>query len=359
MLTVDDQGFVRVWDAGIREPAAELAAPAGGTAVALGFTSSGIQVFGIDVDTSTGTAAELTWNARTGQLGAASRCPASRRRPCRPWLACRRWAYRIVCLTASASCHRRRVSRRQFLALRRLGNVPDAGGGGEPGWQGCHLRSRELGHGARLQRAAGCLAAGMAGSLAGLAFGPGPDDLLVMTSTAIYLWQPLTGHKPLEIGQPSVPIDAAVSVNGDVLAVADTGGTVGVWNAATGKPSTRSVRPTITRRRISHRSRCGSRSARTAAWSHRATPTARFSSGIPCPASSSAMPRVSTWPILELSPAQSGPYLLAVDWPQAGTGVNPQGAGAVLNFATGRVIASYASPPPRDDPGAPIVPGEA
>ena len=68
----------------------------------------------------------------------------------------------------------------------------------------------------------------MADSLAGVAFGPGPDDLLVMTSTAIYLWHPLTGHKPLEVRQASAPIDVSVSANGSVLAAADTGGTVGV-----------------------------------------------------------------------------------------------------------------------------------
>ena len=75
VLTADNKGFVRVWDAGIGEPAAELAAPAHGTVVvSLGFTSSGSQVSGIDVDTSTGTnaaitsVAALTWSARTGQL---------------------------------------------------------------------------------------------------------------------------------------------------------------------------------------------------------------------------------------------------------------------------------------------------
>jgi hypothetical protein len=71
------------------------------------------------------------------------------------------------------------------------------------------------------------------------------------------------------------------------------------------------------------------------------------------------MQRVSIWPILELSPAQSGSALLAVDWPQAGSGGNPPGAGAVLNFTTGRVIASYASPAPSQSPGAPIDPGAA
>jgi hypothetical protein len=65
---------------------------------------------------------------------------------------------------------------------------------------------------------------------------------------------------------------------------------------------------------------------------------------------------VSNWPILELSPAQSGSALLAVDWLQPNSASPRPGTGEVLAFATGRVIASYSSPTPAD-PATPIDPG--
>ena len=164
----------------------------------------------------------------------------------------------------------------------------------------------------------------VAGSLAGLAFGPGPDDLLVMTTTDIYLWHPLTGHKPLEVRQPSAPIDAAVSADGSVL-VAATGSTVGVWNAVTGK-AIRTFRP-ADNHSSSYFSPVPLRVAVTADGSVVASGNADGTVFLWNTASGKliAMPRVSTSPILELSPAQSGPYLLAVDWPQAQFGKSPAG----------------------------------
>jgi WD40 repeat protein len=354
VLTVDDQGFVRVWDAGIGEPAAELAAPTRGTAVALGFMSSGDQVSGIDVDTSTGTAAELTWSARTGQLERNLSLPGITPAaiPCSAGL--RALGIPIV---VSGQCNLPPPPRlaQAIPGVTQAGNVQTLAVAVSPdGKDVAYARANSV---AVLDSSGRQVASlPVAGSPAGLAFGPGPDDLLVMTSTAIYLWQPLTGNKPLEVTQPSVPIDAAVSANGDVLAVADTGGTVGVWNAATGK-LVHTFRP-ADNHSSSYFSPVPLRVAVSADGSVVASGNADGTVFLWNTASGKliAKPRVSTWPILELSPAQSGPYLLAVDWPQAGTGVNPQGAGAVLNFATGRVIASYASPPP-NDPGAPIVPG--
>ena len=354
VLTVDDQGFVRVWDAGIGEPAAELAAPTSGTAVALGFMSSGDQASGIDVDTSTGTAAELTWSTRTGQLERSLPLPGITPAaiPCSAGL--RALGIPIV---VSGQCNLPPPPRLALAipGVTQAGNVQTLAVAVSPdGKDVAYARANSV---AVLDSSGRQVASlPVAGSPAGLAFGPGPDDLLVMTSTAIYLWQPLTGNKPLEVTQPSVPIDAAVSANGDVLAVADTGGTVGVWNAATGKPI-HTFRP-ADNHSSSYFSPVPLRVAVTADGSVVASGNADGTVFLWNTASGKliAMPRVSTSPILELSPAQSGPYLLAVDWPQAGSGVNPQGAGAVLNFATGRVIASYASPPP-NDPGAPIDPG--
>jgi hypothetical protein len=103
-----------------------------------------------------------------------------------------------------------------------------------------------------------------------------------------------------------IPLRVAVSADGSLVASGNADGTVFLWDTASGKLI--------------------------------------------------AMRRISTYPIAELSPIPSGSRLLAVDWPQAGTGVNGTGNGAVLGFATGQVSASYSSPPPAD-PGAPIVPG--
>ena len=64
-----------------------------------------------------------------------------------------------------------------------------------------------------------------------------------------------------------------------------------------------------------------------------------------------AVRTVANWPILELSPAEHGSDLLAVDWPAAGSGPNPAGAAAVLNADTGQVIATYLSPAPRRGSG--------
>jgi WD40 repeat protein len=157
--------------------------------------------------------------------------------------------------------------------------------------------------------------------------------------------------------QPSAPIDAAVSASGSVLAAADAAGTVGVWNAATGKVI-RTFRPTDDHS-SSYYPPAPLRVAVSADGSVVASGNADGTVFFWESASGKriAMRRVSTWPILELSPAPSGSALLAVDCPQAGTGANPPGAGAVLDFTTGRVIASYVSPAPGNPPGAPINPG--
>ena len=380
VLTVDNRGFVRVWDAGIGEPAAELAAPAQGAAVALGFTNAGRQVSGIDVDTSTGTNASITsvealsWNAATGQLVRSLALPGITpvALPCSPALE----ALRINVGTADnpfwsvgAPAEWCDVPPPSPLAqavpvTRRYTNTPVGGyavvevlavatspDGGEVAYARAHSVA-VLDSGGRQ-----IASLPVASSPTGLAFGPGPDDLLVMTSTAIYLWQPLAGRPPLEISQPSAPVDAVVSADGGVLAAADAGGTVGVWNAATGK-ALRTFRPADDHS-SSYYSPVPLRVAVSAdggvVASGNADGTVFFwntTSG-----KLITMRRVSNYPITELSPAAGGSAVLAVDSAQAGSGGNGPGSGAVLDFATGRVIASYSSPPPPGDPGAPIDPG--
>jgi WD40 repeat protein len=354
VMTVDDQGFVRVWDAGVGTPAAELAVPAQDTAVTLGFTSSGSQVSGIDVDASTGTVAAVTWSARTGQLERGLPLPgiSPAVMPCSAAIQAQG-----IPIYTSGSCNLPPPPRLaqaipdptgsgdiQMLAVAASPDGRDVAYAGANSVTVLDSRGRRV---ASLP---------VAGSPAGVAFGPGPDDLLVMTTTDIYLWHPLTGRAPLEIRQPSAPIDAAVSANGSVLVTA-TGSTVGVWNAVTGK-AIQTFHPSDNHS-SSYFSPVPLRVAVSADGSVVASGNADGTVFLWDTASGKriAMQRVSIWPILELSPAPSGSTLLAADWPQAGSGGNPSGAGALLNFATGRVIASYLSPPPPGDPGAPIDPG--
>ena len=183
-----------------------------------------------------------------------------------------------------------------------------------------------------------------------LSFGTSDDDLLVLTARDIYLWQPLSGHRPLVIPQPSAPIDAAVSQSGTVLAAAGAGGTVEVWSAVDGR-HIRSLR-TVKTPSQSYFSPTPLRVAISAAGDVVASGNAdgtvflwNVSMG-----KRIAIQRVSTWPIIELSEAAGAPRLLAVDWPQAGSGVNPAGSASVLNSAAGQVVAAYRSPAPLEAP---------
>ena len=382
ILTVDDRGFVRVWDAGIGEPAAELAAPAHGAAVALGFTSAGSQVSGIDVDTSTGTNARITsvaalsWNAATGQLVRSLALPGITpvALPCSPSLEALRidvgtpdnpfWS-----TTAPAEwCDvPPPPSLAQAISVTRQYASTSVGGyamvqvvavaASPDGREVAYARA----HSVTVLDSSGRQVASLpvAGSPAGLAVGPGPDDLLIMTSTAIYLWQPLTGRPPLEIRQPSAPIDAVVSADGGVLAAADAGGTVEVWNASTGK-AIRTFRPADDHS-SSYYSPVPLRVAVSADGSVVASGNADGTVFLWDTASGKliAMRRVSNYPITELSPAAGGSAVLAVDSAQAGSGGNGPGSGAVLDLATGGLIASYTSPGAANPPGAPINPGAA
>jgi WD40 repeat protein len=367
VLTADNKGFVRVWDAGVGEPAAELAAPAHGTVVSLGFTSSNSQVTGIDVNTSTGTnpaissVAALTWSAATGQLVHSLPLPGitPTAMPCSAVLENLRVEVGIRADTPTPAtwCDvpppPRLAQSIQVAGLSAqiqlaVATSPD---GREVAYARAHSVA-VLDYGGRQ-----VASLPVVGSPTGLAFGPGPDDLMVATTTAIYLWQPIAGHPPLEVRQPSAPIDAAVSANGRVLAAADAGGTVGVWNAMTGK-AIRTLHP-ADNHSSSYYSPVPLRIAVSTDGSVVASGNADGTVFLWNTVSGRliASQRVSIWPIFELSAASNGSALLAVDCPQAGSGANPSGAGVVLNFTTGRVIASYSSPAPGNSPGAPIDPG--
>jgi WD40 repeat protein len=363
LLTVDNRGFVRVWDAGIGEPVAELEPPAHGAAIPLGFTSSGQQVSGIGVDTSAGTnaaitsVAAITWNARTGRLTRSIPLPGitPAAMPCSaPEIS----LGSPIATTSPAVCRvppPPRLAQLILVAGANGDNPRDLAVAASP--DGDHVAYARA-HSVAVVDSSGRLVASLpvAGRPTGLAFGPGPDDLLVMTTEAIYRWQPLAGGPSLEVKQPSAPIDAAVSASGGVLAAADANGTVGVWNSVTGK-AIRTFRP-ADNHSSSYYTPFPLRVAVSADGSVVASGNADGTVFFWNTASGKliAMQRVSTYPIIELSPAPNGSALLAVDWPQAGTGVNPPAAGAVLDLATGQVAADYQSTTPFS-PGVPINPG--
>jgi WD40 repeat protein len=371
VLTVDNRGFVRVWDTGIGEPLTVLQAPARGQADALGFTAAGQEVYGVDVTTSSGASAQvtsvtaLTWDARSGRLLHGTPLPGIAPVP-------------VPCSAALASAHidtgfgmlaggvcKLPPPSPFTLAVPLPRPLPTA-----PYYSETELFAvatsldgryvaYSRGDSVLLLDSGGGTAATLPvdGPPAGLAFGPGPDDLTIMTPTAIYLWKPFSGHRALVIPQPSAPTDVAFSVSGNMLAAADTAGTVGVWNAATGavvrtiglSGKDNPYYPPLPLR-VALSTDGGVVAAGTAEgavyqWS---VATGRRLS----------ITTLGIWPIVELSPAAGG-SLLAVDMPQAGSGVNASGAAALLSFGSGQTIAAYQSPAPLYapvDPGAALSP---
>ena len=339
-LTVDNGGLVRIWDTGLGLPATGLQSPAQGQTVALHFTSGGRQVSGVNFVTSAGatatitSASALTWNAQNGRLDRRVGLPgiAASAVPCSAGLqdAGRDAALAIISgglcgipppsdlvLAVPVPGPIAVSSYRAVIELMAVAASQD----------GRYVAYARAGSVALLSAAGHQVAAlPVSGTPTGLSFGAGDDDLLVLTDRDIYLWQPLSGHRPLVIPQPSAPIDAAVSQSGTVLAAAGAGGTVEVWNAVDGRPI-RSLR-TVKTPSQSYFSPTPLRVAISAAGDVVASGNAdgtvflwNVSTG-----KRIAIQRVSTWPIIELSEAIGAPRLLAVDWPQAGSGVNPAGS---------------------------------
>jgi WD40 repeat protein len=369
-LTVDTLGFVRIWDTGIGEPVTELARPAQGQTIALGFTDAGQQVSGVNLAMSTGAAAEVTsvsmlaWNAQSGRLvrriALSGLTPSTV--PCSPGLQAVGDDSALE-MMSGGHCG---VPPPADLVLpvpvpRPLGTFPAvdnaviellALAASPDGRYIAYARARSVVLVASDGRPVTTLR--LSGTPTGLRFGSS-DELLIMTDTAIYLWRPLSGRPPLIVPQPSAPIDATLSESGDELAAAGAGGTVEVWSTTDGRgiqtfklsrnKAATGFQPVPLRVVFSQNGdlvASGNTDGTVYLWNI-ATGKRTITS-------------VSTYPVIELSPAASGPDLLAVDWPQVGSGVNAAGAAAVLNSATGHVVATYRSPAPLQ---APIDPGAA
>jgi len=363
-LTVDQDGLVRIWDTGVGLPATGLQSPAQGQTAALHFTNGGQQVSGVNFVTSAGatatitSASALTWNAQNGRLVRRVGLPgiAASTVPCSAGLQ-NVGRDSALAMMSGGSCGIPppsdlvlAVAVPRPVAVSSYGAVIElmAVAASQDGRYIAYARAGSV----VLLSAAGHQVAALpvSGTPTGLSFGANNDDLLVLTDQDIYLWQPLSGHRALVIRQTSAPIDAAVSQSGTVLAAAGADGTVEVWSVVDGR-HIRSLR-TVKLPSQSYFSPTPLRVAISAAGDVVASGNAdgtvflwNVSTG-----KRIAIRQVSTWPIVELSPAAGAPQLLAVDWPQTGSGVNAAGSASVLNAVTGQVVAAYRSPAPREAP---------
>jgi WD40 repeat protein len=168
----------------------------------------------------------------------------------------------------------------------------------------------------------------------------------------------LSGRPPLVIPQSSTPIDAAVSGDGDRLAVVGGGKTVSVWNMSNGRlirtfrPVTSSARP--------RQYRPTPIPLRVAITGSGDVVASGDSDGTVClwnvaTGKLIAADTLSGYAVVELNSAASGSAFLAVDWPDVVSGVLPPGTGHVLDPSTGKVLASFKypeTPEPVINPGA-------
>ena len=367
-LTVDTHGLVRIWDAEAGEPVTELQAPRLGQMVPLGFVDAGRHVFGAGLSLAGGTAPTLSsvaavfWNAGSGRLERTIPLPGITRAstPC-PALPTRVAAFPVM---SGGSCN---LPPPSHLALAVPLPRPAYGAGYavvEPLALAVSPDSRYIAY----AKARSVTVIGPAGQLAarmplprtpdGLSFGPPLDELVAMTDQAIYVWSPRSGRPARVVRLSSAPIDVALSASGSRLAVALASGAVQVWDAETGR-IIRSFRPKSGNPGSYYRPT----PLRVAISSDGGTVAAGNANGTVvlwdvATRKIIATRSVSTWPIIELDLAAHS-RLLAVDLPQAGTGVNPPGTGEVVDMTTGHVLATYQSPAPLQapvDPGAALSP---
>jgi WD40 repeat protein len=374
-LTVDSTGLVQVWDSGVGRPAAVLQAPATGQAYPLQFSASGQSVAGVAVTTSTrpdsrvSSAAFVTWNAHSGQLVRSIALPgiAPAPVPCSQGLA----DLDPNAVAIGSQCDIPPPSRLvlpvpvprpndAYPTITFTESLPVAVS--QDGSYVAYARSKSV---SVLSPQGHQIAALPVRSAAtGIAFIGASNEVLVMTETAIYLWWPLSRRPATVIPQPSSPIDATLSASGTELAVADVVGTVETWNA-----SKRTLTHTFT---LAY---CRSKSGNDARCYAAPTPVrvALSLDGREVAAGDGygtvflwstvtgrqlARQEVSSWPLLGLA-ATAGGLLLAADWPTTSAGFDAIGTASVLDFGTGRVIASYQSPqpnPPPINPGAALSP---
>jgi WD40 repeat protein len=376
VLTVDTQGLVRIWDTEVGMSLTQLQSPPHGEALALGFTNDGRSVYGVDISyehrprVGLSAVSSLLWQASSGRVvedaPLAGIVPSAV--PCSSALEQEGTFAEETLLSAAKGCNLPPPPNLTVSVP-----VPDPTSS-QPTLQdeetlglAMSQDGKYLAYGGARSITVLSLADERVAKLAlvdqdtGLDFGPTGDILVITTDRAVYLWRPFSARKPLVVGQPSAPIDAELSQDGARLAVASAGGTVEVWDARNGtriatfqppRPPAGSLPAGPVRVALNGNGTVlasGDFDGAVYLWdvrAHREIAKRLVSSG-------------GNWPVLEVVPASGGSRFLAVDYPQAGSGVNPSGSAEVLEASTGEEIAAYSSPGPivtPVNPGAALSP---
>jgi WD40 repeat protein len=348
VLAVAANGTVLVEDAGVGEPDVLLRAPAAGSTYALGFADGSQLVYGVNEITQanpndqmpkvTGVTVML-WHAATGAVAASYRLPAP------PQVAT------TTCPDAQQNTCQSAAPAQEFSGFT---VSPD-------GQHVAYAASGEV--------VARSFAGGPAEVLrlpapaTGLTFAGPADDLVVMTNQDVDIWRPFAGGHLTRIPQPSAPLDAELSADGSRLATANLGGSAMLWDASTGGLVTRfvphPVTSDLTGKPVAVRVALNSDGTAAAVgtdfgsvdlWQvqgHRRLTTVVMRNSV----------TPDVYPVAELSFADSGSYVVAVNDPQIGAGDElPPGSAYVLSAATGRTVAALSSP---GQGGPPVNPGVA
>ena len=346
VLAVTVTGVVLVADAGVGEPAISLQTPAAGKTYALGFADGSRLVYGVDETTQASRGGQaprvigvtaLLWHAATGAVAASYRlqAPPQVGSACPPAL--------------------------QFCGL---GSPAQEFSGFTVSPDGDHFAyATASGVVARSFDGGGAKVLRLAVPVTGVTFAGPADDLAVKTNQAVDIWRPFGDGRLTRIPQPSAPLDAELSADGNRLATANAGGAAILWDVTTGRSLARfsphPVRTYFAGRPIPVRVAMSPDGAELAVgtdygsvdlWEirgHRLLTTYVMRNSV----------TPDVYPVTELGFAGHGSRLVAVDYPQIGAGdALPPGSALVLAAATGRTVAVLRSP---GQSGPPMNPGVA
>jgi WD40 repeat protein len=349
VLAVAANGTVLVEDAGVGEPDVVLQAPGAGSTYALGFADGSQLVYGVNEITQAsqdGDAPKVTgvtimlWHAATGAVAASYRLPAP------PQL-------------GSTTC-----PAAQQGTFCQFGAPAQEFSGFTVSPDGQHFAYAAAGEVvARSFKGSHAQVLRLPAPATGVTFAGPADDLVVKTNQDVDIWRPFGGGHLIRIPQPSAPLDAELSADGSRLATANAGGSAMLWDASTGGLVTRFVPHPVSSDVIGapRALRVAVNSGGTALavgtdhgsvdlWrvqGHRLLTTLVMRNAV----------RQDVYPIAELSFADSGSYVVAVNYPQIEAGDElPPGSALILAAATGRTVAALGSPA---QDGPPVNPGVA
>lgn len=363
-LTVDSRGFLRIWDTFLGDPLAHLQSPPGEESLAIGFTGAGRNVYGIGyrlgAPPKVASMSLLLWEPGTGRLVARYALPGISPSPA----ACPGDLREVLGypLLLSGSC---RLPPPPGLATAvpvplsskfaldfAVGSfavaVSPDGRYAAYGVRGSVVTQRLASRGRSLLA--------VPGGVRGLEF-TNAGTLLVMSAKAVYVWHPFSHQSPRFFAIPSGVVDAELSQNGQRLATVDGGGTVSVWEVKAGR-RLRTFRPQPAPS-LAYFGAAPVRAALNTNGSVVAVGDTYGRAYLWDVASGHLIAQhllAANWPIVELSSAGDGSRFIAVNFPQAGSGLNPPGTAEVLDAGSGQVLGEYSSPGPSL---APINPGVA